>query len=86
MFASHQERIEQNKQLLLSSDFIFHPRLHFRCVEQMFRLRRSAVFFSELWTQPASHNTAHKPFLIYPPAPLNNGSLPRSPNALFYTY
>lgn len=58
----------KNKELLLSSAFIFHRRLHFRCVKQMFCLRLSAVF-AELWNQPASHNTAHKSFLIYSPLP-----------------
>ena len=35
---------KRNTDLLLSSAFIFHRRLHFRCVKQMFCLRLSAVF------------------------------------------
>lgn len=55
MSASRQTGIQRTTELRLSSAFIFHRRLHFRCVKQMFCLRLSAVFV-ELLNQRTSQS------------------------------
>lgn len=84
MSASHETRLQQNKELRLSNGFVFHLRLRFRCSQQMFHLCPSAVFCrimkpprqSQLCAQVISHLSLYSPH--YPLLRPSYNSLPNS--------